>query len=1021
MTARIREPSKGSVIAMIILGWIVAFMGGSVMLAWHLFDYGLIPANAYFTTMHYNTALGFFLGGLSCVIFKKGWRKTALGIGWIVALIGYLTLFEYIVGINLGIDQLLMDQSKTDPYAFPGRMAPSSAVCFSFIGTGLLFVFNTWRFEMRQLLIRVFACLTAAFALIGFSAWMTGAASKGWIEFTRLEGRPTLEFFTLCACVIVYAWTHCKTYDGALPPMLPLPTTVAVILATIFLWQALDGQERVQFHNVSISQADHVKTTIETYMDHQIEALKHMGRRWEARGGFPKSEWELDAMSYIDVKSGLKVIEWADSSYHVRWIVPLEGNEAAQNLNLIYDPQRATALKKLESQRATAVSPVVNLVQGGKGFLVYIPLFPDRKFDGFIVGGFDIKSMLDGMIKGKVLDDYTITISDGNQIIYQKDEVGQIDHYFSPAIVEISFYGNVWKIKLQPREKLLAEHRSVLPAFMLFFGNFLAIVVFFGVYFAQSTYLRSRQLEKAMRELNESKIQTEVLLHSMGEGVFGLKRNRKIAFVNPAGERMVGLKQEEVVGKTVDELFSLTNADGTPYPTEQSPIYTVFRDGKMHTVNNELFHRNDGTSFNVEFTCGPIRRDDTIEGVVLVFRDITNRIRADAEIKETQLRLRAIIDNATSVIYLKDLQGRYLIVNKQFLDLFHLKEEDVVGRTDFEIFPQEFAAKYKLNDEDVIKSQQAITYEETATLDDGEHTYISVKFPLRDANDMLYAICGLSTDITDRKLQEIKQLEFLKQIRKSNLELKEARYRAEEANIAKSAFLANMSHEIRTPLNGVIGMTSLLINTELNPKQEKYVSRINLSGKILLEIINDILDFSKIEAGELNLETIPYNFETVVGEVGDIMTVKAEEKNLELNIKYEKTAPKDVIGDPTRIRQVITNLVSNAIKFTAEGSVDIVVKCMNLDDDTAHMRIEVKDSGVGIPPEKRAHVFEKFSQADASTTRKFGGTGLGLAICKQLIEMMNGTLGCESEIDVGSTFWFEIPLKVNPAIEKMSV
>lgn len=1021
MTAKIREPSKGSVSAMIILGITVASMGGSVMLSWHLFKLGWIAPNAYFTTMPYNTALGFFMGGLACVIFKKGWRKTALSMGWCVALVGYLTLFEYLVGVKLGIDQLFMDQSAIDKFAYPGRMAPSSAVCFAFIGTGLLFVFNTWRFDMRQLLIRVFACLTAAFALIGFSAWMTGAASKGWIDFTRLDGRPTLEFFTLCACVIVYAWTHCKTYDGALPPILPLPTTVAVILATIFLWQALDGQERVQFHNVSLSEAEHVKTTIETYMDHQIAALQHMSKRWEIRGGSPKSEWEIDAMSYIDIKSGLKVIEWADSSYHVRWIVPIEGNEAAKDLNLIYDPHRAETLKELKTQRSTAVSPIVNLVQGGKGFLVYIPLFPNNKFDGFLLGGFEIKTMLDGMIAGKVLDDYSITISDGNDVIYQKHEAGRLDNYFSPAVVKLNFYGNEWIIRLQPRAKLLNEHRSALPAFMLFFGNFLAIVVFFGVYFAQSTYLRSRQLEKALRELNESKIQTEVLLHSMGEGVFGLKRNKKIAFVNPAGERMVGLKQEEVVGKTIDELFSLTNADGTPYPTEESPIFTVFRDGKMHAVNNELFHRKDGTSFNVEFTCGPIRRDDTIEGVVLVFRDITNRIRAEAEIKETQRRLRSIIDNATSVIYLKDLEGRYLIVNKQFLDLFLLKEEDVVGHTDFEIFSNEFAEKFSINDKDVITNQQAVTYEETASLDDGEHTYISVKFPLHDADDKIYAICCLSTEITDRKLQEVKQLEFLKQIEKSNTQLKEARKRAEEANIAKSAFLANMSHEIRTPLNGVIGMTSLLMNTELNQKQEKYVGRINLSGKVLLEIINDILDFSKIEAGELNLEQIPYNFETIIGEVGEIMNAKAEEKKIDLNIIYEENTPKDVIGDPTRIRQVITNLVSNAIKFTGEGSVNIVIKCIELDDNVTNLRVEVQDSGVGIPTEKLLHVFEKFSQADVSTTRKFGGTGLGLAICKQLIEMMNGTLGCDSTLDVGSTFWFEIPLKINLAGEKITV
>jgi PAS domain S-box-containing protein len=1011
MDSRIREPSKGSIKAMIILGTIVACMGGIVMLGWHLYQFGLIPPFIYFTSMSYNAALGFFLGGLSCVVFKKGWRILALGMGWIVALIGYLTLLEYMTGINFGIDQFFVDQSSVDNTMYPGRMAPNNAVCFSFIGTGLLFVFNSWRFEMRQLVIRIFACMTVAFAVIGFSAWLTGAVSKGWIEFTRLDGRSTLEFFILSACVIVYAWTHCKTYDEALPPLLPLPTTIAVILATIFLWQSLDGQEMIQFNKVNLSAAEHVKTTIRTYINHRIESLKHMAKRWETRGKTPKSDWEMDAMSFIDVKSGLKVVEWADSSFHIRWIVPIEGNEAAENLDMMLDPKRAATIKKLAEEGAESASPVINLVQGGKGFLVYVPLFPDGVFDGFIVGGFDIKAMLDNIIRGEILRDYAIIISENDKIIYDRNETERLDDWISGTSVYLKFYDNVWKITLKPRAKLLAEHRSALPAFTLFFGVFLAVVIFFGVYFAQSSYLRSRQLEKAMRELSESKIQTEVLLHSMGEGVFGLTKDQKVAFVNPAGEYMVGLKQEDVVGKPIKELMRLTKDDETTYPIEESAIYTVFNDGKMHTVNNELFLRNDGTSFNVEFTCGPIRRDESIEGVVLVFRDITNRIQSEEKIKETQRRFRSIIDNATSVIYLKDLSGRYLSVNKQYLDIFHFKDKDVIGKTDYELYPKDFAETTSKHDKEVILKRHPITYEETAPLDDGIHTYVSVKFPLFDAKDNMYATCGISTDITERKEQELRQLEFLKQIEQSNRELEEAKQKAEEANVAKSAFLANMSHEIRTPLNGVIGMTSLLMNTDLDPQQDKYVNRINLSGKVLLEIINDILDFSKIEAGELTLESIPCDFENLVLEVKEMMQPKAEEKSLMLEIEYSHDAPKIVVGDPIRLRQVITNLVSNAIKFTNEGSVRVAITKTNDKGKQNRLRVEVRDTGVGIPHDKQCQVFDKFSQADVSTTRKFGGTGLGLAICKQLIEIMNGTIGCDSKQNEGSIFWFEIPLQ----------
>jgi PAS domain S-box-containing protein len=437
----------------------------------------------------------------------------------------------------------------------------------------------------------------------------------------------------------------------------------------------------------------------------------------------------------------------------------------------------------------------------------------------------------------------------------------------------------------------------------------------------------------------------------------------------------------------------------------------------MRTVNHELFWRKDDTNFHVEYTCAPIKRDDVIEGIVLVFRDITNRIRAEAEIKETQRRLRSIIDNATSVIYSKDLEGRYLIVNKRYLELFHLEESDVIGKTDYDIFPKDFADEFHKNHNEVIEKKAAITYEEVAPQDDGEHTYISVKFPLYDANDKMYAICSISTDITERKQAEVKLLSFLKQLEQANEELKVSRKKADEANVAKSAFLANMSHEIRTPLNGVIGMTSLLLNTELNPKQEKYVNRINLSGKLLLEIINDILDFSKIEAGELKLEAIPINLNELVKEIGDLIQPKAEEKGLELTIRYAPDTPANFLGDPTRLRQVVTNLVSNAVKFTQEGFVLINIATKEINQNTAIIRCEITDTGIGIPQDKRDRIFEKFSQADVSTTRKFGGTGLGLAISKQLIGMMDGVIGCESEEGKGSTFWFEVPLVVNK--EKM--
>src|SRR3954451_2506538 len=336
----------------------------------------------------------------------------------------------------------------------------------------------------------------------------------------------------------------------------------------------------------------------------------------------------------------------------------------------------------------------------------------------------------------------------------------------------------------------------------------------------------------------------------------------------------------------------------------------------------------------------------------LAARDEDLRVQTD--------RLLGILDHTTTSITVKDREGRYVLVNAEFLRLCGRTEAEAVGRTDEELFSEAMAAQNRVTDVEVLRTGEVKEFEREA----GGRTYHIVKFPLMLPDGTVYGTATMGTDSTDRK---------------------GALSEAVEASRSKSEFLANMSHEIRTPLNGVIGMTELLLQSELTAEQRDHASTAARSGETLLTVINDILDFSKIEAGKLELDMHDFDLREAVEDVCEMLAPQAHGKGLELMAWIDDDVPATVNGDRARLRQVLTNLVANAVKFTERGEVAVRVRLARRGDAEAVVRFDVVDTGIGIAPAAMDRLFESFSQADTSTTRRYGGTGLGLTISRQLV------------------------------------
>jgi polar amino acid transport system substrate-binding protein len=541
--------------------------------------------------------------------------------------------------------------------------------------------------------------------------------------------------------------------------------------------------------------------------------------------------------------------------------------------------------------------------------------------------------------------------------------------------------------------------------FLVSFSAFLVLIL-------TAFFVRSRKrIAIALKNMRKSAEETSLILENATDGILTIDDEQRLVRFNPACEQMWGYRAEEVLGQEITMLI--------PEYARKDHLANVhkFRDAEQNEIHMEsrglkLFGL---TRDDVVFPAEVGISKNSIAGAIYYtafIKDITERVAAETEIlkaKKTADNALSELENVSSVILRWTPDSVIRSINAYGASLFGFTQDELEGKSLFGTIVREIEEAHKGIEDlvnNIVKNPEAYNSLEGQNCNsEGYDLWMSwSNNAILNDDGSLKEILAVGQDITQRKLLEA--------------ELEEAMNVANEATKAKGDFLANMSHEIRTPMNAIIGLSDLCLRTDLNSKQQDYLTKIYASAESLLGIINDILDFSKIEAGKLDMESVPFEIDKILDNLATVVVVKTQEKGLELLFSRDSKVPPVLVGDGMRLGQIMVNLVNNAVKFTESGEIVVKIEVLEMLDKSVILEFSIRDTGIGMTKEQQGRLFKSFSQADTSTTRKYGGTGLGLAISKQLVEMMGGKIRVESELDSGSTFIFTARLGIGDAEER---
>jgi PAS domain S-box-containing protein len=1019
---------------------LVALSGAVTLLGWWTGQVAWVQPRSYDLPLPASAAACLlFLGTAPCLLPWRLNRMTQT-LALMVAAFGGLMFVEGLCDADFGLDNMLVRHQALVEGVRVGRVPTVLGFVLGASGTLLAWFASGRTHPRRPILLALAGSLTGAY---GFTALLAGRLRLDqvdfWLHHAHIGPPAALVLLMLAGALIGLAARDPAAVDSPTgPSWLWLPVTVAGTTVTLLFWVSLREREIAYTNNTTQLAINNLATLVSGEMETHLESLTRMATRWTEADGTPQTLWEKDAASLCASSPAYRFIAWVDASLHTRWLWPHAGNEDVISFDHASEPARNRAIQRARESLGTDVAaPLISPVQE-PSLAIYAAVQRHGSFNGFIVGELGYRPMLELIDRRLNLTSrYQLEVTVAGAPAAGERGPADIPVYWpgardmrsSPRLTQaatFNLFGQRLTFRMTPRTTLTGATRQYLPEVALASGLGFSLLLGLVVNLAQAAVTRQRAAERNAAQLraeNEERRRVEARLKLTDE---------RLNLALDATQ--VGVYEWEVLTGRV--IYSPSVWTSLGYDPAQMPAtFQIWTDlmhpddvagfkgaldahfqGETTFIEPEyrMKHQNgDWHWFSARAKCVAWDTANKPLRVTGTCQNITDRRRAEEALRASQAAARLLTHVARrtgNIVFITTPAGNLQWTNESFTRLTGYPANEVEGCYLLDLLASPDNAPTALD-----QITQALIRVEPHTTDvivrsklNDQSYHIRLELqPVKNERGEAENFIVIGTDITTSVQTETA--------------LRRAKAEADAASRAKSEFLATMSHEIRTPMNGVIGMTSLLLETELDPEQRDYVNTIRTSGNALLAVINEILDFSKIESGRMEIEHQPFELPQCIEEALDIFALQAAAKNIELAYFVDPAVPPWILLDVTRVRQVLVNLLNNAVKFTVQGSITVEVRLAMVPNPdralppVAHREngkymidFFVRDTGIGIPPDRRHLLFKPFSQVDSSTTRKYGGTGLGLAICDRLCQLMGGTIDVENNPGGGSVFHFSI-------------